>query len=68
MEEIQRLHEKTLLQSLESTFCSPMEDFVKREVKTIRKVTYITRFFFVIDVMSGTRRWQLFSFFVGDVF
>lgn len=33
-------YEEALLQSLETTFCAPMEDFVKREVKTIRKVTH----------------------------
>ncbi|CAM9849368.1 unnamed protein product, partial [Choristocarpus tenellus] len=31
-------YEEALLQSLENTFSAPMEEFVKREVKTIRKV------------------------------
>ena len=36
--DIQTIEEATL-QSLENTFCAPMEDFVKREIKTIRKVS-----------------------------
>lgn len=38
LEDIQSFQEETLLHSLEDTF-DPMEDFVKREVKTIRKVS-----------------------------
>lgn len=37
--EIQGFQEGTLLHPLEAMF-GPMEDFVKREVKTIRKVYY----------------------------
>lgn len=37
LEEVQGFREETLLHPLEDMF-DPMEDFVKREVKTIRKV------------------------------